>query len=299
MDDRENPLIACHKDPVLFRESVNYSAADTGFAARLIEKDYFCTVLLSYLTALDERLVFKGGTCLTKVHTGFYRLSEDLDFAMPLPTEAGRSDRSKQIRPLKRAMVLTEQHLSGFSVTTPLQGMNNSRQYNAVIRYRSLLDGRDETIKIEISLREPLLRPAILGPSRTILLDPISGEPAVPVIPVRCISSTEAMAEKCRAAMTRREVAIRDFFDIAYAVERHALNIKDAEFLALVKDKLSVLGNEAICLGPERLAALKAQLSSRLKPVLREPDFTDFDIEKAFSVVTEIARFIEHGKQDG
>jgi hypothetical protein len=32
---------------------------------------------------------------------------------------------------------------------------------------------------------------------------------------------------------------------------------------------------------------------------LREPDFTDFDIEKAFSVVTEIARFIEHGKQDG
>jgi len=37
-----------HEDVVLFREAVNFTASRTGFSTRLIEKDYFCTVLLAY-----------------------------------------------------------------------------------------------------------------------------------------------------------------------------------------------------------------------------------------------------------
>ena len=33
------PAIRFHEDTVLFREAVNFTAAQTGFAARLIEKD--------------------------------------------------------------------------------------------------------------------------------------------------------------------------------------------------------------------------------------------------------------------
>jgi len=40
---------------------------------------YFCTVLLQYLSAAEPQLVFKGGTCLAKVHDEFFRMSEDLD----------------------------------------------------------------------------------------------------------------------------------------------------------------------------------------------------------------------------
>ncbi len=69
-----------HEDETLFREAVNFTAARTGFGQRLIEKDYFCTVLLAYLAEHGGGpLVFKGGTCLAKVHADFYRLSEDLD----------------------------------------------------------------------------------------------------------------------------------------------------------------------------------------------------------------------------
>lgn len=64
-----------HRDPELFRESVNFTAAQTAFLPRLIEKDYFCTFLLTYLTSVSQKLVFKGGTCLAKVHSGFYRMS--------------------------------------------------------------------------------------------------------------------------------------------------------------------------------------------------------------------------------
>ena len=101
--------IRTHEDPVLFREAVNFTAAQTRFLPRLIEKDYFCTVLLNYLAAADDTLIFKGGTCLAKVHAEFYRLSEDLDFVIPdarrrppvptahlgdPPERGGRQDRS-------------------------------------------------------------------------------------------------------------------------------------------------------------------------------------------------------------
>ena len=86
----------------MFLEALNFTAAHTGFSAQLIEKDYFCTVLLQYL-ATTGVLVFKGGTCLAKVHTGFYRLSEDLDFTIPLPVDANRKQRVKRSRrPKKR-----------------------------------------------------------------------------------------------------------------------------------------------------------------------------------------------------
>ena len=67
--------------PEELREAIRFTAEETGFAPRLIEKDYFCSVILEALAAADVPLVFKGGTCLAKVHSGFFRLSEDLDFS--------------------------------------------------------------------------------------------------------------------------------------------------------------------------------------------------------------------------
>jgi predicted nucleotidyltransferase component of viral defense system len=83
-----------HEDVDLFREAVNFTTSETGFIARLIEKDYFCTLLLGHLAAARHAVV-KGGACLAKVHADFYRLSEDLDFAVSVPTDANRSVRRK------------------------------------------------------------------------------------------------------------------------------------------------------------------------------------------------------------
>ena len=83
MSKPDPTAIRAHEDRDWFLEAVNFTAAETGFSPRLIEKDYFCTVLLQYL-AMAGVLVFKGGTCLAKVHGEFYRLSEDLDFVIPM-----------------------------------------------------------------------------------------------------------------------------------------------------------------------------------------------------------------------
>lgn len=289
----ENRLdIRIHEDPDLFREAVNFTSADTMFMPRLIEKDYFCTMLLRYLAASDNALVFKGGTCLAKIHAGFYRLSEDLDFMFPMPVDASRSSRSAKATKLKQAVADLHQKLNVFRVVGPLTGANNSTQYVATVSYTSLLGQQEETIKIEIGLREPLLTPVFDGPAQTILLNPVSGKPMVHALRVSSISRHEAMAEKLRAALSRREPAIRDFYDVDYAVRRLGLHLADATLITLVRQKLAVPGNEQVDISDVRLAVLRQQLDSRLKPVLRSKDFAEFDLDRAFGMVVDVSGMV-------
>ncbi len=144
-------------------------------------------------------------------------------------------------------------------------------------------------IKIEVALREPLLTAVMQGEVRTLLLDPLSGSPLTPVLPLSCISRVEAMAEKLRAALSRREVAVRDFYDIDYAVQHLGLQVRDAGLIELVRQKLAVPGNDPVDVSPARFAALRPQFESQLKAVLRVRDFAGFDVERAFETVAEVA----------
>src|SRR5688572_260263 len=144
------PSILIHEDPEFFRSAVTFTAATTGFQRRLIEKDYFCSVLLQYLAEANGSLIFKGGTCLAKVLVDFYRLSEDLDFVIPMAVESTRAERSRHAAPLKTAVNLLPQELPVFRLDKPLTGANNSTQYLAAVEYTSLVTGQMDTIKLEI-----------------------------------------------------------------------------------------------------------------------------------------------------
>jgi len=285
-----DPLRLHVEDPTLFREAVGFTASETRFAARLVEKDYFSSVLLRHLAAADAGLVFRGGTCLAKVHARFYRLSEDLDFLVPTPVDASRADRSDRAQAAKRAVARIAEALPGLRVVAPLRGANDSRQYAATIGYETLVSPHAETIKVELGLREPLLTDPVQGEARTLLLDPVSGAPFVPSLRVTCVSRQEAMAEKLRAALSRREVAIRDFYDVDHAVRQMGLRPEDDELTALVRRKLAVPGNTPVDVTEARLAALKQQVRAELRPVLRDSDFAEFDLERAFATVADLAR---------
>ena len=264
----------------------------TTFSTRLVEKDYFCTVLLGYLTAASNALVFKGGTCLAKIYADFYRLSEDLDFVISMPLSSSRSERSKKATILKDIMDALPERLPGFRVVEPLTGANNSTQYNAIIGYPSRIAGQEETIKVEVGLREPLLLPPETGMAKTLLLNPTTAKPLNEPLVLNCISQREAFAEKFRAALSRREAAVRDFFDLDYAVRRLGLQPKDGGLIELVRQKLAIPGNEPVDISPERLVMLRRQLDTELKTVLREKDFRDFDLERAFRIVKDVAVII-------
>ena len=281
--------IRMHLDTDLFREALKFTAAETAFLSRLIEKDYFSTVLLQYLSSFSDELVFRGGTCLAKVHAGFYRMSEDLDYIISTPIDSTRRQRSRSVEWMKEALRDMKNQLDSMHLVTPLTGANNSTQYTAVIGYRSILNQQEETLKIEIGLREPLLTPSMVGSAQTLLLDPVSGHAMVPVVSVMVIDKLEALAEKIRAALTRREIAIRDFFDVDYFTRLLNVDLGGKTLISLVRKKLAMPGNEPVDISPERLADLRLQLDSQLKPVLRSHDFADFDLDRAITTVARMA----------
>ena len=76
-----------HNDKDNFLKTLETTSSQTGFPLLLLEKDYYLTVVLSGINSLSEELIFKGGTCLNKIYYSYYRLSEDLDFTLRLPSD--------------------------------------------------------------------------------------------------------------------------------------------------------------------------------------------------------------------
>ena len=108
-----------------------------------------------------------------------------------------------------------------------------------------------------------------------------------------CIANIEAVAEKFRAALSRREVAIRDYYDIDHAVRKGGILPEAIELVNQVKKKLAVPGNEPVNVSAQRLEELRNQIEPQLKPVLREPDLADFDLDRVFETVVKMARTVE------
>ncbi|RLC55079.1 MAG: hypothetical protein DRH89_08410 [Candidatus Cloacimonadota bacterium] len=284
-----------HKDPVYFREVVISVAQRSGFLSSMIEKDYYCSLILAYLYQDPEtNLVFKGGTCLSKVYVDFYRMSEDLDFVIPAKPEISRKDRSRLIEPIKDQLSKLIKANKCFKVYEKFRGFNESRQYIGTLSYHSVVEPEKKpgTIKIEIGMREELMIDAIWQETSTLLIDPFSEQKVIPDFKTQCLSLEELFAEKFRAALSRREPAIRDYFDIFYSMHNLDIDFESNNFLKLVKKKLSIPGNDSISISKIRKKQLQDQIETELKPVLRDKDFKQFEFELVYGLVERVAQKI-------
>ena len=73
-----------------------------------------------------------------------------------------------------------------------------------------------------------------------------------------------------------------------FALSAGKIRPTEPSFIALVRQKLSVPGNDAVDVTPRRLEQLRSQLESRLRPVLRQMDFEKFDLSTSFRIVSEV-----------
>lgn len=129
-----------HDNKDEFLNILERTAGQTGFSLWLLEKDYYITILLDGIHSLSEGLIFKGGTCLSKIYYAYYRLSEDLDFSMKLPAgEVTRTTRSNLMKPVKEKISALAKD-RGMSVKgIEKAGRNVSKQYIFYIDYDSAL----------------------------------------------------------------------------------------------------------------------------------------------------------------
>ncbi len=292
--NHESDLPAIHLQPADFRDALSFTAAATGFSERLIEKDYFCTLLLcDFASLFNSGLIFKEGTSLSKVHAGFYRLSEDLDFVISVESDVSRSVRREKIEPVKRHFASIPSRCSELTIIEPFVANNLSKQYLGRIGYQSAVSVQVESVVIEVGLREPLLTPPLKAKAQTLLSNREGNAAVVEPPNVTVLSTIETYAEKIRAALSRREPKIRDFYDIAYAIRAGLIDPDDSELRRLVSLKLAVPGNASVDVSASKLQTLSRQSDTELKSVLRPDDHASFQLDEMFNVVAQIAAYLE------
>ena len=268
-----------HKEKEKFLQAVRVTSRISGFSGTLVEKDYYCSLILKEIfQSQDCNLVFKGGTLLNKVHAGFYRVSEVLDFSISVIPKLSRKKRRASAQIAKKCIREAVKNLS-LVFSKPFKGRNENRMYNVELEYDSLISEDKGTIKIEFGIQETVLEKETLM-AKTLLVDSITQQSVLSNFLVRGLSLKEAYSEKIRAALSIVNPAIRDIFDIHYAVKNHLIDING--MIPMIKHKLDIL-NHTIDLSDKRKQEFLTQLQGSLKPVLRQKDFEEFDFEQAWS----------------
>lgn len=287
-----------HADREQFLTLIDRTASITGFFAPLVEKDYYLTVLLSRIHELSEDLIFKGGTCLNKIYYSYYRLSEDLDFSIRLPNvQAMRGQRRKCMRPIKEGL---EDFVGSFGLavdTTQVPGRNESKQYVYYLVYDSVTTLSPQTIKLEIGLRCNPLMATEKKPVQHKFLHSFTDEPLFDGGIVQCLALKEIVAEKMRAAATRKIIAPRDFYDLDF-IMRQGFKLKDAKLFELFKKKLQEdqLTHDDIDMTPYRLnlgrsldelASMRSRIEEELFDVLTPEEQQNFHLDQALKRINK------------
>jgi len=214
-----------------------------------VEKDFFLTRLIWGLAqAHGDRLLLKGGTCLYKVDLRYRRMSEDIDLTIP-----GLGTRYQGTNAVEIDKVARSLRDLGPVVGTELlnfDGERSERGAHAIweVRYPSSFLPPDKAIiTVEAGIRM-VYRPV----RRAQLLQLIPRYIAAGYDSAFCwaLDFVEVRAEKVRAAFTRDEPEIRDFFDLGVLWESGA-EMGSEDFIELVDQKLNEVGSRRLSQQPQ------------------------------------------------
>ncbi|MDR1897286.1 MAG: nucleotidyl transferase AbiEii/AbiGii toxin family protein [Prevotellaceae bacterium] len=131
-----------HTNPNDFAELIRLTAVKFNILPVYIEKDYWITRALQRMSMNPntEKVVFKGGTSLSKAYRFTYRFSEDIDIAV-IEADSFSGNRLKMLikRLVKDMAVDMEEKI--------IQGVTSkgSRFYKAVYTYPNIVEHRTNT----------------------------------------------------------------------------------------------------------------------------------------------------------
>lgn len=227
-------------DRQLLADVSQETAANEQVQPEMVEKDFYLTRLLWALHGeLGAKALLKGGTLLSKVDLGFFRMSEDVDLVVPGEVRRfGKGANANRLNVVRNALkrVVTA---VGLSLPFP-SGTTYENGSHGVWELPYPSEFGTQKILLEASIR-PTLRPAREVALRQMLAHPSLGA----ISAARCwaLDEDEARAEKVRAACTRE--AIRDYYDLERLLSA-GKDFTSAGFIALVDAKLAEMHAPAL-----------------------------------------------------
>jgi hypothetical protein len=222
---------------------------------------------------------------LNKVYFPYFRLSEDLDFI--LDVDLGRTARKTLLKQYEESFI-EDLALLGLTLRDERTKYDEYKLAMFTFEYQSAINNSLQTIKIDISLKGRLSLSVKPGKIQSIFIDNVYEDPIFSQEhTIGCIDLTESLAEKMRAALTRREPAIRDFFDIWYVREFSDFDFGSDVFRLLLGSKLKEV--DYLYTLEDNKELLKKQIITDLRPVLTDDYGFDFDSVYAFILSYKIA----------
>ena len=221
-----------------------------------IEKDYFQDVMLFNIFKTTNKLIFKGGTALYKLHN-LPRFSEDLDFSL---LEALSFEAITQI--IKKSV--------NFPANSPIFEVSSIKETKESIMIKIGCKGiitQHNTLRIDINRKNKILNQFVITsyiPSY-IDINPFS---------LRSLSKEEMIAEKIHAILTKEKA--RHVFDLFYllrmAKPNKALTKEKLKLFNLNYDKKAIMGKVSI---------ISSVWKSELQPFIFN-ELPSFEIVKSY-----------------
>lgn len=148
--------LGIHSD---FRDLVIAAADESGLPEIFVEKDYWITEVLRRIqTSLPERVIFKGGTSLSKGWNLIERFSEDIDLFVDPEVEPrlGSSAVTRTLRDLRDAV----NEIPGLEFMEPLSGQSQTKKgkeridtFRYVSAFPDDVRGVPPTIRLEAGIQ--------------------------------------------------------------------------------------------------------------------------------------------------
>ena len=133
-----------HEDKTLFTQLLNFSANTLNIRPEFIEKDYWLTRALQRMSQNQntEKVVFKGGTSLSKAYRLTNRFSEDIDIAVIDADFFSGNQLKMLIKRLAKDMAFDLEEIVIPNVTS-----KGSRFYKSVYQYQNLVGLTSSSVK--------------------------------------------------------------------------------------------------------------------------------------------------------
>ena len=217
-------------------KEVSRKANKEGVRQQQIEKDYIISWILWGIynhDLLKVALIFKGGTCLKKVHIEDYRYSEDIDFT--LNPEQEQEISNDEIYSAFSDVFYEIKDAANIDLTIPEESkeVHESNSIKFYIEFVGPLGGKGDHVKTDISRGEKLE----FEVEQRIMINRYSDLEKEVDISIKCYGLNEVVIEKMAALMGR--TIPRDLYDFEYLTNTEDIELQDVyyEFQAKAEHK--------------------------------------------------------------
>ncbi|MFA7658525.1 MAG: nucleotidyl transferase AbiEii/AbiGii toxin family protein [Candidatus Gastranaerophilaceae bacterium] len=212
----------------------NYSR-EFGIAPQFVEKDIYVVKVLSALSKInypDVKIIFSGGTCLSKAYNKIQRFSEDIDFRINTDKSFSRENRKKfcnfileELSKIKDCKI----------VETSIKKGNENKFFSFEMEYEKLFESSINlrpNIKVEFTF-ENLILPAKACIIKSFLANYMKD---FPTTEIDCIQPPEVIANKFSALMWR--VFIKDRSKDLHTKENDPTIVRHLHDISALEDEI-------------------------------------------------------------